>query len=84
MVKDLSICVRNIKLERISWITDSPMQWLVPLSDTPTYELIVLCLKSLVRHFEIPSVQNPKNKIKLVLEAELAARPVIKAAHSFP
>lgn len=43
-VKDISNCVRKVKLEGISWITDRHTLQLVPLSDTPTHKLIVLHL----------------------------------------
>lgn len=59
------------------------MLWFVPLSDTPTQTDQAPAWKS-VRHFEIPGVQNSNNKIKLVLEAELATLPVIKSAQSSP
>lgn len=83
-MKDINIFVRKAKLEGISWITDSHTLQLVSLSDTPTHKLTVLHVKSLVGDSEIPGVQTPKKKIKSALEAELAALPVIKAAHSFP
>lgn len=58
------------------------MLWLVLLSSTPTRELTELQLKGLVRPFEMPGVQNPKNKVSLRGKAGTVL-PAIKAAHSF-